>query len=190
MIALKNSADELKPLIAGLDLSLRSTGVCIGRPGSWETHALKNTLKGPARLAWIRDQINILVACKKPDLVAIEGYAYGANGRKFDIGELGGVVGLMLYDMKVPVIGVQPTQLKQFVTGNGGAKKHHMMKAVLQKYGVATDCDDVADAVGLAMCAYVTMTGDSDYRSELEVVKKLRDKKKKRSIKFQAPKSV
>lgn len=132
----------------------------------------------------------LLVACKKPALVAIEGYAYAANGRKFDIGELGGVVGLLMHDVGIKVMGVQPTQLKQFVTGNGSATKNKMMRTVAEKYGVVTTCDDVADAVGLAMCAYVRLTGDSTYRAELDVVHRINTRTKKKRIKFSSPTSL
>jgi Holliday junction resolvasome RuvABC endonuclease subunit len=185
--------------VAGLDLSLRSTGLAIlnlagggNLCNKWSGCALSNKLRGVERLQWIRDEIDIwlLSGLHNPDLVAIEGPSYGSTHRAMDIGELGGIVAVLLEDAHVPVIYVAPTQLKKFVAGNGAAKKETMLRSVGRKYGVKTTNDDIADAVGLAMCAYVYLTNDSTNRAELEVARSLREPHKKLRVKFDAPKTV
>lgn len=113
----------------------------------------------------------------------MEGYAYDADNRLADLSEIGGVLKVELHDAGIPFIVVPPKSLKKFVTGKGDASKDRVMQFVFQRYDYRTDNDNIADAVGLAKFAEVYLTNDSEYRSELEVVKNfkaVKPKKKKR----------
>ena len=146
---------------------------------------LKNSLRDEPRLIWIRDQIYKIVVSQRPQLVAIEGYSYKSESRKYDIGGLHNVVTVMLHEEGIPVLkGVPPKSLKRFVTGNGGADKAKMMDFVFTKWGIVPSDDDQADAAGLAMLAYVYLTRDSTLRHELEVARGLRWPAKKIRTKF------
>jgi Holliday junction resolvasome RuvABC endonuclease subunit len=184
---LPNSKKNREPshaFVAGLDISLRASGVCIGRPGGWEAETLRNKLRGD----WLRDQIRDRVYKVMPALVAIEGYSCDSIGKWFDIGEGGGVVKLMLYELGIPVIIVPPKSLKRFVTGNGSADKELVIREVERKYGVKTEDDNIADAVGLAQAAWVWLTQQSKYRVELEVVQQIRLPHKSSKVRFSAVK--
>lgn len=183
MIAYLNK--ESKPLVAGLDLSLRKTGICVGVAGDMKMHTLRNSLRDEPRLIWIRDRIRELVVKLRPQLVAIEGYSHKSIGRKYDIGGLHNVVTVMLHEEGVEMIkAVPPKSLKRFVTGNGGADKKKMIQFVQSKWGIEAEDDDQADAAGLAMLAHVYLTRDSKMRHELEIVRGLRYPTKKIRTKF------
>jgi Holliday junction resolvasome RuvABC endonuclease subunit len=102
--------------------------------------------------------------------------------RSFDLGELGGVVRLVLHDAGIPFVVVPPTSLKLFVAGNGSADKDQMRTSTLGKWGVDFDQDDECDAYGLAQVARAVHLNTGKTRSELEVVKKLRCTEKKISL--------
>jgi len=140
-------------------------------------------LRGAERLSSLKRRIMQSVDVYHPELVALEGYSYESTNRLADLSEIGGVLKLELYEAKIPFIVVPPKSLKKFVTGKGDASKDRMMISVLQRYAYRTDNDNIADAVGLAKFAEVYLTGFSEYRSELEVMrnfKAVKPKKKKR----------
>jgi crossover junction endodeoxyribonuclease RuvC len=54
------------------------------------------------------------------DLVVIEGYSFGSQGRAvFDIAEPGAGVRFLLYRLGIPFADVPPATLKKFATGKG-----------------------------------------------------------------------
>jgi Holliday junction resolvasome RuvABC endonuclease subunit len=128
-------------------------------------------LRGAERLSSLRRKIMPYIRAFSPQLVALEGYAYDAENRLADLGEIGGILRVELHDLKIPYIVVPPTMLKQFVTGSGDASKEKMIHFVNRRYRFLTENDNIADAVGLAKFAEVISTGCSRFRSELEVVK-------------------
>lgn len=139
----------------GLDLSLRGTGVCLLddslQPVVVET--LKNKLRGAPRLVYVRDCIaDLLIA---PDMaIAIEGYAYRAQGKVFELGELGGVVRALICDRNTvsPLI-VPPLSLKKWVSGTGRGGKLPVGIALYREFGIRFKDDNQADAYGLALVA-------------------------------------
>jgi crossover junction endodeoxyribonuclease RuvC len=80
----------------------------------------------------------------------IEGYAFGAKGSSgISLGELGGVTRVALYDLNVPFIEIPPTQAKKFITGTGSAPKDIVIKELYKRFGIDTNDNNIADAVGL-----------------------------------------
>ena len=57
------------------------------------------------------------------DYVALEGYAYGASGNNFDIGEFVGYIKTMIYLAHIPMRIYDPNSIKKFATGRGVADK-------------------------------------------------------------------
>ena len=89
------------------DLSLTGTGVAYGDT----TATIKPKQRGVERLSVIRQALQSLVIVWQPRCVIIEGYSFGSRGNAlFQIGELGGVVRLMLHDLGIPFIEVPPLQ--------------------------------------------------------------------------------
>lgn len=172
--------DVIKPetSVAGIDLALRQSGICVLRESGCQTDLVQTgKRRGAERLAYIRDALKERVVAAGPALIALEGYSLRSQNRPFDIGEASGVVRLLAYDAHVPLIVVPPKLLKQFVTRNGAASKRTVIRHVQQNYGVETEIDDIADAVGLAHFARVYLTGDSSRRCELEAVRRFKSPK-------------
>lgn len=101
----------------------------------------------------MRNQLQALLDNVHPEQVIYEGYAMGAKGRVFHIGELGGVFAVLLYEQGISVAIIPPTCLKQLITGKGNADKAAMAAALQARYGVSMDQDDEADAYALLMAA-------------------------------------
>ncbi len=131
----------------GLDLSLTGTG--------WATPAGTGTLSPPAkvgngvdRLRWIRDRV-LELAWPLPDLVAIEGAAFGqarGTSRLHAQGELSGVVRVALHELGVPVVDVPPAVVKRTATGKGNAPKEAVLAAAIRRLGFEGHSPDAADA--------------------------------------------
>jgi len=138
--------------IIGLDPSLTSLGyACSSSTGAVRVGTVRpKKMKGLDRIAFIRDQVHGLIEEVQPELVAYEGYAMGRfAGRAFDLGELGGVLKLMLFERKIRLLLVPPTCLKLFATGKGNADKDRVMAAMAKERGKLFTYDDEADAYAL-----------------------------------------
>ena len=61
--------------------------------------------------------------------VAIEGYAYGAHGKIFNLAENCGILKYKLHKLAVPVTIVEPSKVKKLATGKGNADKQAMYEA-------------------------------------------------------------
>lgn len=149
----------------GADLSLTSTGIVILNENKEVccTNRLLQNLRGPRRLEYLRNEIKRIALFYKPKLICIEDYAMGIRaGQSFSIGELGGVIKLMLYESGFEPILVSPTRLKKFITGKGNSEKDMMMMSILKQFGFESASNDEADAYGLARLAYVADTGDTE----------------------------
>lgn len=130
----------------GVDLSLTSTGY--SHDNNCETISVHS--KGPKRLIEISESIGNLIVEFKIDVVAIEGYAFSSrNSQAHSIGELGGVVRVMLYRMDIPYIEIPPTCRAKFATGKGNASKNEVISFVSAKTGIIwknPGADDKCDA--------------------------------------------
>lgn len=148
--------------IMGLDISLTGTGVVIldcpinskVHPGDFTYLNTIDTKKlfGMQRCEYIRNQIDMVIKNYQPDIVIIEGYAYGAKGRAvYDLGEIGGIIRHLLYTNNINYKEVPPNSLKLFVTKDGRASKEDMMFTLENLYGKIFADDNQADAMGLAL---------------------------------------
>jgi crossover junction endodeoxyribonuclease RuvC len=145
------------PRVFALDLSLTGTGFANWGPakmdlGCTEGLIASSPLKGPARLGFIRDKIRqLVVQGGSPDrtLVLIENYAFGKSNQAHQMGELGGVIRLMLHEEGYKYFVVTPTRLKKFLTGKGVAEKNLMLKELFKVFGHDVNDDNIADALVL-----------------------------------------
>lgn len=151
------------PTVVAFDLSLTSTGVA-DRNG---TRRIRPTSTGPARLAEIRDAVlwechrtadyprpaSWIPHCPKcaahPDLVVIEGYSYASGNKAHDVGEMGGVVRLALYEAGIRYGVVSPATIKIAACGKGNASKDDVLLAAVRRLGYAGNSKDEADALWL-----------------------------------------
>jgi len=145
--------------IAGVDYSMTSPGICVHSGEKWSIEncklfyltktkmlegkfcsglicgkLLKDFKTNMERFDYISDwavkRIGVV------DRVVIEGYAYAATGRVFDIGELTGILKHKLYNSSTKTDTATPTQIKKFATGSGAATKEHMYDAWYKETGV------------------------------------------------------
>jgi len=144
--------------VLGLDPSLTSFGLCEvdvmdDNATQWTmtSHVFKSKYKGVSRLVDIRYHLDQVIAEVEPDLVVLEGYAFARPNQAHQIGELGGMIRLLLDGHKLEPLIVPPTKLKKFVTGKGNAKKDLMLMYTSKRFGVEFDNSDESDAFGLAM---------------------------------------
>ena len=140
----------------GVDLGLGCTGMAFVNPDELMTWDLSHKdLRGPRRLLCYREEFAECLALFKPDVVVLEGYAYSKGMSAHQVGELGGLVRLMLYERGTPWYIVAPPTLKKFVTGKGVAPKNLISLSLYKRWAVTVEREDQADAAGLAfMGAY------------------------------------
>lgn len=150
--------------VLGVDPSLTSSGLCILEADGYVPFTMKpkSTLRGAARLAWLRDSVEGFVVenCPSPTLICLEGYAYGAKNQAHQLGELGGVLRVWIYEQGFAgqTVVIPPTLLKQFVTGRGNAKKEEVMRDAFKVWGVEGSNDQV-DAFALAAMGWSFLGG-------------------------------
>lgn len=127
------------------------TGLCL-LEGDTPTAKLVNFKKktGFERVQLIAKSVGSLLDDWKPDLIAIEGYAYGNSNSLVTLVEIGTIIRREFYVRKIPWYDVPPTILKKWVTGKGNAKKPDMAIAALDRWGFALTQDDIVDAFCLA----------------------------------------
>lgn len=139
----------IAPRIIGLDASLTSTGVALpsGATVIWSPKE-----RGVERLAEFRSLLEDVMF--DIDLVVIEDYAFSGRGaHSHELGELGGVIRLVLHDNGRPWVAVLPNVLKKFATGSGVASKNEMLAAAIRRLGYDGHSDDEADALWLRAAA-------------------------------------
>ena len=95
------------------------------------------------------------------DQVAVEGYAYNATGRVFNIAENTGILKYKLYQAGIPLDILEPTRVKKLATGKGNADKTTMYKFFLQETGV--DLQEIITPKKTLLGSPVTDIVDSYY---------------------------
>lgn len=125
---------------------------------------LRSKQHGPRRMSELRyfftAWLSTLLETAPIAHVAMEGYANGARFGREAMGAIGEATKLWLFDtlgdseQSYPSI-VEPMQLKSFIdlARPGQGKKQLILKALLQKYNVDFDDDNIADAYVLAQIA-------------------------------------
>jgi len=142
--------------VMGLDLSLTGTGVVVlNYDGTVAEHiTVSSKLRDMERLAYIRSMIGTIVSKHNPSLTCIEGYSMGSRaGQLASIGELGGVIKLLLFRNDFRFQLIPPSQLKKFVTGKGVGIKDEVMMHVYKRWEWTPVDNNQADAYGLSRIA-------------------------------------
>jgi crossover junction endodeoxyribonuclease RuvC len=171
--------------VAGIDPSLTSTGL-IAFNEQGEMIAQKNIKpkkrKGMERLKYIKEEILSFLKENKIEKVAIESYAFGVrkSRTKFQLGELGGVVRLLLFENDIEYLDVAPPTLKKFVTGSGDADKEIVIFSVLSRWNQDFGTNsDLADAFGLAKMAF------DQYFLKIDIKQTIKEMKKSKVIYYE-----
>jgi crossover junction endodeoxyribonuclease RuvC len=107
------------------------------------------------RLAALARSLREVLAAHRPEALAIERVFFNANVRTaMTVGQASGVVLLLAAERGLQVAAYTPPQVKQAVTGTGGAPKEqvgYMVRALLGLEAVPTP-PDTADALAVALC--------------------------------------
>jgi len=148
-------------VIAGIDYSLCGPAICLFRANATGLFSYSGcsfyfltdnkrqseirtlNIFGERLSDWDSDQhryetiadwaLDIVMGCTH---VAIEGYAYSASGRVFNIAENTGILKYKLYQLGIPVTVIPPTEVKKYATTKGNADKNSMYSAWAHETGV------------------------------------------------------
>lgn len=107
----------------------------------------------PERLLHIYCDAKQVLEVHKPKFVVIEKLYFGQNvTTALKVSEARGVLLLATAELKIPVLELTNTQIKQGFTGFGGAKKTQMQEMVRLVFGMKEKIqpDDAADALAMA----------------------------------------
>lgn len=119
--------------------------------GCFETE--KNTAH-EERLASVHKELARLIKQYKPDRVAVEKLFFSKNVKTaLTVGEARGVIMLTCAELHVPTVEISPKEVKQALTGYGGADKQQMQRMVQLMLGLKEipKPDDAADALAIAI---------------------------------------
>ncbi len=109
----------------------------------------------PDRLSIIYDELNAVIKKHSPQTSAVEKIFFSKNVKTaISVGQARGVVLLSLAQAGVDISNYTPNEIKQAVTGYGGADKRQiqeMVKILLDLEEIPKP-DDAADALAVAIC--------------------------------------
>jgi Holliday junction resolvasome RuvABC endonuclease subunit len=145
-------------IVAGIDYSMTSPAICIHRGNEWSLDNCKfyfrtdkkklelktaqfqsafiepwtsNEERFAAGAAWA----GAVLSVAKPEAVTLEGYAMGAKGLVFHIGENTGQLKQILWKQGLKFDVPAPSAIKKFATGKGNANKEKMEEAFVAETG-------------------------------------------------------
>ena len=106
------------------------------------------------RLAAVQQEFTRLIKTHKPDKIAVEKLFFSKNVKTaLTVGEARGVILMTCATQKVPIVEISPKEVKQALTGYGGADKQQMQKMIqlILKLKTIPKPDDAADALAIAL---------------------------------------
>lgn len=108
------------------------------------------------RLLQLYNELSKLIAEYKPDFVAVEEIFYGKSiHSSFTLGNIRGVILLILKMNNITTYNYSPREIKQSVTGKGSATKkqiEYIIQSILKLSQAPKE--DAADGLAIAMCLY------------------------------------
>lgn len=170
-------------IAVGIDPSLTRLALAVAGDAEETVAFAARSLSGVPRLLTLRDRTLEWIERWRPAIVVMEGYSMASRaGRLADLGELGGVLKVALWEADYreehgTLVVVPPPQLKKFVVGRGNAEKAAMIAAVVRRWNVDISTDDEADAYGLARLGVALLgAGEPLTVYQEDVVRKIRAK--------------
>ena len=141
-------------VICGIDYSMTSPAICIHTGDSWSLNncafyyqtsvkklEFQNAMfQGVPFKDYVAQEerffnnalwAEAIIQKHAPNFAALEGYAMGAKGKVFHIGENTGMLKHIMWRNKLDFIVPPPTVIKKFATGKGNANKEKMEEAFL-----------------------------------------------------------
>ena len=143
-------------LFLGLDLSLTGSGVYVldEHGNTVVAECLSTKHYGVERLFFLREKLLAAINTNEITLACLEGAAMHETGRLYDLGNLAGIVMLVLYDKGIPFISAAPLALKKYAGGVGkNTGKMTVMLDVFKNFGIEIRQPDICDAFVLSTIA-------------------------------------
>lgn len=152
--------------ILGLDPGLATLGfgAIVGTPQQPQSLEIIDfgVIQTPARaplgdrLCTIYDDLTTLVTQVQPHVVVMEKLFFYRMGNTILVAQARGVMALVLAQHQLPLLEFTPAQVKQALTGYGGADKRAVQDAVAREFKLQTlpRPDDAADALALALTGW------------------------------------
>ncbi len=151
-------------LVIGLDPGLAITGYgLVAGDGQHLEYVTHGVLRTPAqaplseRLVMLHDALTALLEEYQPPVAAVEELFFSSNAQTaMLVGQARGVLLLTLAQAGLEIAEYTPMQVKQAVTGYGGADKQQIQQMVRMLLGLseAPHPDDAADALAVAICQH------------------------------------
>jgi crossover junction endodeoxyribonuclease RuvC len=147
--------------IAGVDTSLRSTGLAvIDFNNNTFRYIYSECIKSPAKwamskcLGHIYHSVSSVISEYKPEQAAVEGVFYCKNVKTAVVlGEARGAVLTACYSSSLPVYEYSPRLVKQAITGAGSASKQQVRAMVARLLNIDSYIqEDISDALAIAIC--------------------------------------
>jgi crossover junction endodeoxyribonuclease RuvC len=150
-------------LVIGIDPGIATTGYGLvkdSEDGSLDTVTYGVIETSPSmaislRLLELYQRLSEIILLHRPQGGAVEKLFFQRNVRTaMNVGQARGIAMLILGQSKIPVAEYSPLEVKQAVTGYGGADKHQiqeMVRALLSLKEIPRP-DDAADALAVAIC--------------------------------------
>lgn len=150
-------------LVIGIDPGTATTGyglVLENETGSLEVvdYGVIQTLAGlpmPLRLLELYQKLKEILLLHQPDCGAVEKLFFQRNvTNALSVGQARGVTLLALAENRLDVAEYTPLEVKQAITGYGGADKNQVQQMVRALLGLTEvpQPDDAADALAVAIC--------------------------------------
>jgi crossover junction endodeoxyribonuclease RuvC len=150
-------------VVIGIDPGVAATGlavVALGRgshPKVTHAETLRTQAGAPeaSRLRTVHGAVVDLLSAHPAEAVALERLLWGRNvGSAMSVARASGAVLVAAAGAGVPVHEYAPLEVKMAVTGDGGARKQDLRRALGRIHGIADvpSEPDAADAVAVAVC--------------------------------------
>jgi len=150
-------------LIMGVDAALAATGIGIVKVCGDDFEVVdtdlvrtSNRLQLPDRLEKIYDSICEKIERFRPNILSLEDIFYSKNLKiALSLGQARGVIILASSKYNVKLEEYSAREIKQAVTGNGGASKEQVAFMVKSLLNIKTQFEtfDISDSLAAALCA-------------------------------------
>lgn len=108
------------------------------------------------RLHEVAGDLQLLLKRHNPDIIGIEELFFSKNVKTaMKVAESRGVALMIASELKVPIVELNPNQIKLAICGDGRADKGRVQEMVTKvlKLKAVPEPDDAADALAIAICA-------------------------------------
>lgn len=129
------------------------------------TKGLDGSTADVERLAWIKTFLSGMIRCERPAYAALEDYAYAKSNGAHQIGEVGGLARLLMWEAGLKFRLHDPGSVKMYAAHDGNADKTNVRWNVQRRWGGDFDrfippkkgknaytvtAEDLCDAMALA----------------------------------------